>query len=386
MFRKSLAFLTCCLFLNVFNTASARTIEEIADANKNSVVRVEVTMKGEKPSILDMMSSGKKGWSGSGFFITKDVILTNSHVVLDEQSLEDIDSVTEWLQRLDSSKSFEYKILLNNKVYYAKPLGYDTLIDAGLLKIYNPPANAVPVTLGDSDALHVGQSVIAMGSPLGLQDSVTSGIISALHRRVEIGLFPLEDSIQTDAVIAPGSSGSPLINMAGEVVGINNAGVRGVNIGFTIPINLVKKYIPRMLAGEKIRSGKHGISVLTQQYERSGNIEDLKTLGDLLDEKDVQTLMRIDDYLKNKGGALVTNVDGNSLAHGLFARGDIIIAFNGQAIKDGFELQTRLAEAETGKEYNVTVLRMQNGEQTLQLKLNVESTSSYFKRLISSQF
>jgi len=167
----------------------------------------------------------KQSGTGSGFIIDRSgYIVTNNHVV------EGADTIVVTLS--------------DKKEYDAKLIGRDPKTDLALLKI-DPPRDLTPLAMGDSDALSVGEWVVAIGSPFGLEQTVTAGIVSAKGR--VIGAGPYDDFIQTDASINPGNSGGPLINMKGEVIGINTAIVAGgQGIGFAIPINLARGIVEQL--------------------------------------------------------------------------------------------------------------------------------------------
>lgn len=179
--------------------------------------------------------------NGSGMIISKDgYILTNNHVV---------SSADKMVVTLNDGRQFS-----------ARLVGRDTFSDVAVLKIDAP--NLTPVTMGDSDKLRPGEWVIAIGSPLGFDHTVTQGIVSALSRRIP-DLNSNLSFIQTDAAINPGNSGGPLVNLKGEVIGINTAiSGRGQNIGFAIPINTVKQISSTLISGKPIVRPWIGISMV----------------------------------------------------------------------------------------------------------------------------
>ncbi len=250
---------------------------------------------------------------GSGFIINKDgYIITNNHVV------EGADEVQ--VQLTDKRK------------YDAKVIGSDSKTDLAVIKI---SAKDLPAaTLGDSDEIKVGDWVIAVGNPFGLDHTVTAGIVSAKGR--VIGAGPYDDFIQTDASINPGNSGGPLFNLKGEVVGVNTAIVAaGQGIGFAIPINMAKGLIPQLIREGKVTRAWVGVGIQEVTPELA------KSFG-LSDEK----------------GALVSNIFPKSPAEkaGLKS-GDIIRAVNGKPIVEAHELPTLVAREPVGKVIPLTVLR-----------------------------
>jgi len=259
---------------------------------------------------------------GSGFIIDSNgLILTNNHVVANAEKIE----VT---------------LNDNDNDYEAKIIGRDPKTDLALIKIEtNKPLTPLP--LGDSEKLNVGDWVIAIGSPFGLGHTVTAGIVSAKYRRIGIGAY--DDFIQTDASINPGNSGGPLLNVNGEVVGINTAifsqgGGGNVGIGFAIPINMAKDLLPQLKKGKVIR-GWLGVVVQAITPE-------LKDKLDLKDEK----------------GALVSDVTEDSPADkaGL-KRGDVIISFDGQKIEEIHDLPYLVATTPVGKRVRIEIIR--NGKE-----------------------
>lgn len=189
--------------------------------------------------------------NGSGMIINKDgYILTNNHVI---------------------STAEKMTVKLNDgRQFTARLVGRDTYADIAVIKIDAP--NLTPVTFGDSDKLRPGEWVIAVGSPLGFDHTVTQGIVSALSRRIP-DLNSNVSFIQTDAAINPGNSGGPLTNLQGEVIGINTAiSGRGQNIGFAIPINMVKEIANTLIAGKPIVRPWIGVTMMELNPELAKHI------------------------------------------------------------------------------------------------------------------
>lgn len=260
---------------------------------------------------------------GSGFIITDDgYILTNNHVV------EGMD---------------EIKVKLTDKEEYtARIIGRDPKIDVALIKI-DVKKKLPVVALGDSDKLEIGDWVIAIGNPFGLGHTVTAGIVSAKGR---YGILPgsYEDFIQTDAAINPGNSGGPLIDINGEVIGINTAiyspqGVFGtpgnIGIGFAIPINMAKTVLRQLKETGKVVRGWLGVMIqpVTPEIAEAFNLE-------------------------SPIGALVAEVTKDSPAEkaGL-KRGDIIVEFDGKKIDDYHTLPSIVAGTPVGKKVKVKLIR-----------------------------
>ena len=251
---------------------------------------------------------------GSGFIIDRQgYIVTNNHVI------EDADEIQ---VRLYDGKEFE-----------AAVVGRDPKTDLALIKIKDA-TGLKPMEMGDSDALQVGTWVVAIGSPFGLEQTVTAGIVSAKGRI--IGSGPYDDFIQTDASINPGNSGGPLIDLRGNVVGINTAIVAsGQGIGFAIPINMAKDIVRQLKTKGEVTRGWLGVG-----------IQDLTP--------ELAEYYKID----RKEGVLVTHVfEGDPADRGGIEVNDVIIAVNGEAVGSSRDLSRKIAGLGVGKRTAITVLR-----------------------------
>ena len=264
---------------------------------------------------------------GSGFIIDKEgYIITNNHVV-------------------DGADKIIVK-LSNGKEYTAKLIGKDSKTDLALIKI-SPFLKDMPILpLGDSDSIQVGDWVLAVGNPFGLEHTVTQGIISASGR--VIGSGPYDNFLQTDAPINPGNSGGPLVNLKGEVIGINTAIVAsGHGIGFAIPSNTAKTVIAQLRDKGKVVRGWIGVSV-----------------------QSVTPALAPAFGLKEPTGALVADVvSGGPAEKGGIKQGDVITFFDGKAVKSSSDLPWLVAGTPVGKTAGIKVLR-QNKE--LDFKVKVE--------------
>ncbi len=252
--------------------------------------------------------------AGSGVIISADgYLLTNSHVVEGAKEV----TVT----------------LADKRQYGARIVGRDSKTDLAVLKI--DASEPLPIaTLGDSDALKVGEWVIAIGNPFGLSHTVTAGIVSAKGR--VIGAGPYDDFIQTDASINPGNSGGPLFNIKGEVVGINTAIIPfGQGIGFAIPINTAKPLIPQLEAHGEVTRGYLGVSIQSITPELARTLKLDKTTGALVGDV----------------------VSGSPAEKAGIRRGDVIIAFNNEPVEGARDLPRMVAKAPVGEDVTVTVLR-----------------------------
>ena len=262
---------------------------------------------------------------GSGFIIdSKGYIITNNHVI------ENAEEIT--------------VRLANESVYQAEIIGRDPTTDLALIKI-NAKNDLPFVRLGDSEKVRVGDWVVAIGNPFGLDHTVTAGIISAKGR--VIGAGPYDDFLQTDASINHGNSGGPLLNLKGEVIGINTMiSAVGQGIGFAIPVDMAKGVVTQLK--EKGKVTRAWLGVMFQEVTP----ELAKSFG-----------------LKNRSGALIADVlpDGPAKDAGI-KRGDIIVAFNGKELKHHSDLPALVAQAPVGSMAEVKIIR-KGKEKTISVKL-----------------
>jgi len=254
---------------------------------------------------------------GSGFIIDRaGLILTNNHVVENAEKI---------VVRLSDEREFE-----------AKVVGRDPKTDIAVIKI-NAKEDLPVAPLGDSRRLEVGEWVLAIGNPFGLEHTVTAGIVSAKGRR--IGAGPYDNFIQTDASVNPGNSGGPLINIRGEVVGINTAifsrAGGNIGIGFAIPINLVKELLPQLKLKGKVTRGWLGVVIqrVTPAIAESLGLDEAR-------------------------GALVANVSKDTPADRSGVKvGDVIIEFDGSKVEESKDLPIIVAQTPVGKGVKVKVVR-----------------------------
>ncbi|CAH2030541.1 DegQ family serine endoprotease [Trichlorobacter ammonificans] len=259
--------------------------------------------------------SRKEQSLGTGFIISQDgFVLTNNHVV---------NGADEVLVKLSDGRELKAEIK-----------GQDEKLDIALLKLADGKSTFAAAELGDSDALEVGEWVMAIGNPFGLSQTVTAGIVSAKGR--VIGSGPYDDFIQTDASINPGNSGGPLFNAQGKVVGINTAIIaNGQGIGFAIPINVAKSVVSQLKSTGKVVRGYMGINFQG------------------LDQSLVKSLK-----LPSDKGALITNVEKDSPAEkaGLKS-GDVIVSFDGKPVVADTDLPKLVAATPINKQVKVGVYR-----------------------------
>ncbi len=274
----------------------------------------DIPEQGQRPRQAQAAGSGVIVDAKNGY------ILTNAHV---------IDSATEVTVTL-----------LDNRTFKAEIVGSDKGSDIAVLKVKG--VNLVDMPLADSSKTEVGDFVVAIGNPFGLQHTVTSGIVSALGR---VGVSPdsrdaYEDFIQTDAAINPGNSGGALVNLAGELVGVNSAILSqsggNIGIGFAIPSNMVRSIMDQLIKYKTVKRGRLGISIgnltpeLAQSYGLSGD-----TIGALVSEV-------IEGSPADKAGIKAT---------------DIVTAINGKPVKSSGELRNTIGLMRIGDKVEVTLLR-----------------------------
>jgi len=293
----------------------------------------------------------KKG-TGSGFVIDKDgYILTNYHVV------EGADEIT-------------VKFHNSPDTYKAKVVGSVPPLDLALLKVDAPRSILRPIPLGDSDSIRVGQKAIAIGNPFGLEFSVTEGIVSAIRNNpgAESSLIP--QLIQTDAAINPGNSGGPLLNSHGEVIGINAAIINpnGIpqfaGIGFAIPINLAKQYLPEMKAGKKIteedvikNNPRLGVSVLPAQYfpDKVRERYKIPDHGLVIQEVEKGSPAEKAGLKGAENFIYLQTPDGNVIELGV--DGDVIIEADGRPIYGINDLRSILFSLKPGEAVTLKIVR-----------------------------
>jgi Do/DeqQ family serine protease len=270
---------------------------------------------------------------GSGVIIDKrGYVLTNYHVI------RGADSVT---VKLPSKEEFQGRIV-----------GTDAKTDLAIIR-FQPEGQIRVATLGDSDTLRVGEWAIAIGNPFGLDQTVTVGVVSATGRS-EVGIATYENFIQTDASINPGNSGGPLVNLKGEVIGINTAIVAtGQGIGFAIPANMVKRVTSQLIDRGKVTRGWIGVSLQPLTTELA------QALG-----------------LDNTRGAIVARVYPGSPAEAAGLQpNDVIVKFSGTAVEDYHHLQRLSSDAEPGTTVPLDIVRKRD-RKTVTLKITESPDST----------
>jgi len=283
---------------------------------------------------------GKRRQSGMGSGVVVDgdgTILTNHHVV----------------QRAD-----EIKVSFSNrhKDFRAEIVGTDEATDIAVLRLDNPPEDLKPIPFGDSSSIELGEPVVAIGQPFGLSGTVTYGIVSAKGRQ-NVGLAEYEDFIQTDAAINPGNSGGALVNMNGELIGINTAilsrtgGYQG--IGFAIPASMAQSVMQQLIDNGEVERGHLGVLIQTLSPE----------------------LAEAFDLSNDTQGVVVSKVQENSpAAQAGLRQGDVIVRFDGQKVASASDLRNRVAHTAPGTSVEVT-LRRDGQKKTVPVELSALGAS-----------
>ena len=315
------------------SSKSNLTLVELFEKSEEGVVKIKVVRIGSQGTV-----QGDIGGMGSGFvYDNLGHIITNAHVV------DGADKAT--VTFLDGSQ------------YNAEIIGKDKFTDIAVIKVSEKPRLLHPLEIGDSSLLQVGEQVAAIGNPFGLSGSMTSGIVSQIGRLIaaQDSGFSIPDVIQTDAAINPGNSGGPLLNMRGQVIGINTAiqSISGefVGIGFAIPSNTVSKIVPTLIEEGKYPHPWIGIS--------GKDIDpDLARVLDLKQAKGFLVITVVDDSPADKAG--LKGMSQTQIINGeeYPADGDIIISVDGKEVRKISDILIHLQrEKSVGDEMVLGILR-----------------------------
>jgi serine protease Do len=326
----------------VTGAIDAQTFRNIAKAASPTVVNIRTTSKRRAQTLSDFFGQDDPMGrffrspqqqpreettqsAGTGFIISKDgYILTNNHVVEGATKIE----VALYGDEPDQA-------------YLAKVVGRDQLTDSALIQLIDKPKNPLPESkLGDSTQVAPGDWVMAIGNPFNFNHTISVGVISGLGRPLQVAEGRYEDVFQTDAAINPGNSGGPLLNVRGEVIGVNTAiytdGQRGANIGigFAVPINSIREILPQLQAGKVVR-GRIGVTV-----------------------QDVPRDAAADLGLGSRRGALVISVGaGDPAAKAGIKPGDVIVEFNGKPVANRNELVKLVMATKPGATVPIKVVQ-----------------------------
>jgi S1-C subfamily serine protease len=324
------------------------TVDEIYKRDGDGVAFIESTIPAEESSesfnpFIEPESQGGGTATGSGIVIDdKGHILTNNHVI-------------------EGADKIEVKIGESDHEYTAKVVGTDPASDLALIQVEAPGNELDPLTLGDSSKMEVGDPVVAIGNPFGLDRTVTSGIVSALQRQIQApNGFSIDNVIQTDAAINPGNSGGPLINGNGEVIGINSQIETGggndgnVGIGFAIPINTAKEVIHELETKGSVEHAYLGITggTITPELAKAFNLPVKQGVLIQAVEKGGPA-----DKAGIEGGSTPVTIEGSEVTVG----GDIVTEADGEKITNMEQIIELVNEKKPGDE--VTLKYMRDGKE-----------------------
>jgi S1-C subfamily serine protease len=340
---------------------STNLVNQIYRRDGQGVAFISSDLKPEEASSLSPFGESEGGGggiaTGSGILIdTEGHIVTNNHVV-------------------EGAEKVEVKLGSSDKTYTAEVVGTDPATDVALLEVHAPQDSLHPLALGDSSKVEVGEPVVAIGNPFGLDRTVTSGIVSAIQRQIQApNGFSISHVIQTDAAINPGNSGGPLIDSEGRVIGINSqiqtggSGDGNVGIGFAVPINTAREVVTQIEEHGEVKHAYLGIS--------GGSITPALASALKLPEK---TGVLVNEVVKGgpadeagiKGGDTSATIEGASFRLG----GDVITAVNGKKIEGMEEVINAVNAAKPGEKMELTVDR-EGKPKTITVTLGVRPASA----------
>jgi S1-C subfamily serine protease len=330
-------------------TTTTSSVNSVYEAARDAVVEITVTGAAQETPFGG--GPEQQRGQGSGFVIDKQGhVVTNQHVVATAESVN--------VTMRDGSR------------YDATVVGSDPSTDLAVIKVDAPASKLTPLGLGDSTAVRVGDAVIAIGSPFGLDGTVTAGIVSALGREVEApNKFAIDNTIQTDAAINHGNSGGPLLNLKGEVIGVN-AQIRSESggndgVGFSIPSNTVKEIAGRLISGGVVEHAYLGVASATID-SAAANALDLPRGAMVTEVKPATPAAKA--ALKAATGT--RTVQGESYPTG----GDVITEVDGQAVEGADALRRVIDSHRPGDAVQLTVVR-DGDSRTVNVKLSKRPSS-----------
>jgi S1-C subfamily serine protease len=339
-------------------SGDANTVNEIYRHDGQGVAFIESTLEPEEtsPPLSPFGEGESRGGgiaTGSGILIDKEGhVLTNNHVI-------------------EGASKVEVKLGSSDTEHEAEVVGTDPATDVALLKVNAPVSEEHPLSLGDSSKVHVGDPVVAIGNPFGLDRTVTAGIVSALQRQIQApNGFSISHVIQTDAAINPGNSGGPLIDSSGQVIGINSqiqtggSGDGNVGIGFAVPINTAREVVEQIEKNGKVEHAFIGIT--------GGNIT--PALAKAL-KLPVEQGVLVNEVVKGspadkaglEGGDTEATIEGAQVNLG----GDIISEVNGNKVSSMEEVIDEVNSAHPGDKMELTVIRGADETKHLTVTLGV---------------
>ncbi|MDX6608531.1 MAG: hypothetical protein QOF85_456 [Solirubrobacterales bacterium] len=348
---------------NTESSANTNTVNQIYRHDGQGVAFIEATEPAEESSspfnpFGEEESQGGGIATGSGFLIdTEGHIVTNNHVV-------------------EGATKVEVKLGSSDVSHEAEVVGTDPATDVALLKIDVPADQQHPLSLGDSSKVHVGDPVVAIGNPFGLDRTVTAGIVSALQRQIQApNGFSISHVIQTDAAINPGNSGGPLIDAHGSVIGINSQIQTGggsggnVGIGFAVPINTAREVVEQLEDHGEVKHAYIGIS--------GGSVTPaLAKALKLPVEKGVLVNEVVKDSPADKAGVEGGNTEATIEGAKINLGGDIITEVDGKPIGSMEDVINAVNSAQPGDKMELTLLRGDNETKHVTVTLGVRPQSA----------
>lgn len=329
-------------YVQEYTSPGAKAVADLPFADSNVIPSV---YRKASPGVVKIKAQARRGLSrgstGSGFVVdSRGYILTNYHVIEGTTTIQ--------------------VHFIDGTVLEGSVVGSDRYQDLAVVKVDPGNRSLVTLPLGDSDKVEVGELAIAIGSPFDQDYTVTAGIVSGVNRSIqeENNPFDIKGAIQTDAAINPGNSGGPLLNAAGEVIGINTAiesPLRGsVGVGFAVPVNSAKKILPTLIAGKKVEYPWLGVGLNTMSPDLAKVIDSSAKTGSVV-------VSVYKESPAEKAGLKSMGLDrfGNPVS------ADVIIAVDGTAVKNAEDLIDYLQSKKVGDTISLTVVR---GSQTLELQ------------------
>lgn len=318
---------------------------------------------------------------GTGFFVDETgLIATNHHVVRERKSSSPLELIFSGMRPKIVAYTYQITLPAKKLKYRAEMVMWNEWNDTATLRAVDvPKGNFTVWKRGESDTVKQGERVFVFGNPYDLTASISDGIVSALHRRSEVGLMAIEDYIQTNAAINPGNSGSPMINARGEVIGIVNSGIFSANnIAFAIPINFLD-----IEAKGEIKMGWVGAEAMLDDFARSGGFADLKELNTKTGIDHVPSLQAMKECVS--GNALIFAVETDSPASeaGL-RRGDLIKSWNGKPVKNGIDLRIAIMKSEIGKPATLVILRVEKIEKKVVEVVREDSVEKRIEHVVDT--
>ncbi len=357
------------------------TVDGVRDYPNSFPIRIGTIMNGDYPedivTIAHKLSDNEIAFSGTGFFVEERILATAAHVVKIKDDVLDmmmlvpkikVEGYNYWItMRVNSPDGKSTEI----RKFKAELLGADTNSDTALLSVHDIDSKLYSIApIGDPDKLMISDRLYALGTPFGLSYTFTDGKVSGLHRILDF--WYLEDFIQTTTPINPGNSGSPLINSAGEVVGINDLTIRGANgTAFAVSIKLLD--VARLKKGDVIL-GWFGAEALLKNIARSGSdddpeFDDVRKLNNETGINSLRSLERLLQLTKERF-AVVKSLDATRDRDGNICpakraglkRGDLITKVNGKLVSTGMEVRLAISGVDVGQNFPVEVTRVTQGK------------------------